>query len=127
VGCRPLLETRVRHALLLKQTPDHLFNLSRQARAKRKEDSKQVTAFFHYSINREPFFVLAFGGLGLYGGHDDFFLFLQRVMGHLHSSSSSSSSGAAAAVAAAGRRQYRAVGAQEMVRLATQAGEARPK
>lgn len=126
MGCRPLLETRVRHALLLKQTPDHLFNLSRQARAKRKEDSKQVTAFFH-SINREPFFVLAFGGLGLYGGHDDFFLFLQRVMGHLHSSSSSSSSGAAAAVAAAGRRQYRAVGAQEMVRLATQAGEARPK
>ena len=123
MGCRPLLETRVRHALLLKQTPD---NLSRQARAKRKEDSKQVTAFFH-SINREPFFVLAFGGLGLYGGHDDFFLFLQRVMGHLHSSSSSSSSGAAAAVAAAGRRQYRAVGAQEMVRLATQAGEARPK
>ena len=76
--------------------------------------------------------MLAFGGLGLYGGHDDFFLFLQRVMGHLHSSSSrsrssSSSSGAAAAVAAAGRRQYRAVGAQEMVRLATQAGEARPK
>ena len=76
--------------------------------------------------NKPPFFIAVFGGLGLYGGHDDFFLFLQRVMAHLHSSSSS---GAAAAVAAAGKRQYRAVGAQEMARLATQAGQAstRPK
>ena len=36
-----------------------------------------------YATADRPFFVLAFGGLGLYGGHDDFFLFLQRVMGHL--------------------------------------------
>ena len=52
-------------------------------------------------------FILVFGGLGLYGGHDDFHLFLQRVMGRL---------------AAARPGVYEAVGAQEMARLAREAG-----
>ena len=72
-----------------------------------------------YAIPDRPFFVLAFGGLGLYGGHDDFFLFLQRVMRHLEETSP------------VGRRnasngwRYQAVGAQEVARLATQAGSVR--
>ena len=55
----------------------------------------------------EPLFVLAFGGLGLYGGHDNFFLFLRRVMALLDPA------------------VFSAVGAQEMARLARAAGQAR--
>ena len=54
----------------------------------------------------QPVFVLAFGGLGLYGGHDDFHLFLLRVMGHLSNEA----------------RKYLAVGANELARLTTLAG-----
>ena len=56
-------------------------------------------------------FILAFGGLGLYGGHDDFFLFIQRV--------------ASALGAFPDGDKYEIVGAQEMARLARQAGERR--
>ena len=68
-----------------------------------------------YAKPGQPFFVLAFGGLGLYGGHDDFFLFLRRVMYHLHAKP-------VGAAGPAGGRRYEAVGAQEMARLATEAG-----
>ena len=36
------------------------------------------------SLDTDPVFLLAFSGLGLYSGHDDFFLFLQSVMASLH-------------------------------------------
>jgi hypothetical protein len=70
-------------------------------------------AVHRYATADRPFFLLAFGGLGLYGGHDDLFLFLQRVMGHLHEVPATGASG----------WRYRAVGAQEMARLARQAAE----
>ena len=54
----------------------------------------------------DPVFLLVFGGLGLYGGHDDFFLFLQRVMARLSS-------------------EFVVVGAPEMTRLARAAATAR--
>jgi hypothetical protein len=37
-------------------------------------------------LSNEPMFLLLFGGLGLYGGDDDFFLFIQRMHQHLNSS-----------------------------------------
>ena len=55
----------------------------------------------HYKKPGEPLFLLAYGGLGLYGGHDDFFLFVQRVMDDLKSSG-----------------KFVVVGAQELVRMA---------
>lgn len=60
------------------------------------------------SLDADPVFLLVFGGLGLYGGHDDFFLFLQNVMMSLH-------------VMDADR--FVAVGAPEMTRLARSAAE----
>ena len=64
----------------------------------------------------QPLFVLAFGGLGLYGSHDDFFLFLRRLMDHLHAKLP------VGVVGPMGGRQYVGIGAQEMARLATEAG-----
>jgi hypothetical protein len=51
------------------------------------------------AVMGDPVFLLVFGGLGLYGGHDDFFLFLQRVVAELGD-------------------QYVVVGATEITRLA---------
>ena len=58
-----------------------------------------------FKKKNEPLFLLVFGGLGLYGGHKDYFEFLNDVMEELNGT------------------KYVAVGAQEMARLAK---EARP-
>lgn len=60
-----------------------------------------------YGQPGQPLFLLAFGGLGVYGGYGDFFLFLQSVMADL-----------AAASADGSPRKYIAVGAHELARLA---------
>lgn len=57
----------------------------------------------HYKEPNKPLFLVIFGGLGLYGGNDDFFLFLQRTFSHIESD------------------KYVAVGAQEFARLALSA------
>ena len=62
----------------------------------------------------QPLFLLVFGGLGLYGGHDDFFLFVQRVMDNLRAHD------------AAGD-VFEVVGAQELARLARHVGASRPE
>ena len=62
----------------------------------------QWAARTHAARNGAPLFLLIFGGLGLYGGHDDYFLFLARVLSHLDD-------------------RFVPVGAQAMARLARQA------
>jgi len=53
----------------------------------------------HYKSKDQALFLLAYGGLGLYGGHNDIFIFIQNVMRELG-------------------EDYIVIGAQEMVRLA---------
>jgi len=53
-----------------------------------------------YKQAGKPLFLLVFGGLGLYGGHDDVFLFLHRTLSLLPAGA------------------FQVIGAQEMARLA---------
>lgn len=53
----------------------------------------------------QPHVMLLFGGLGLYGGHDDYFLFMQRVMEQIAASGSPDAD------------RFELVGAADMVRL----------
>eukprot|EP00750_Incisomonas_marina_P007602 INCI15009.2.p1 GENE.INCI15009.2~~INCI15009.2.p1 ORF type:complete len:575 (+),score=70.94 INCI15009.2:253-1725(+) len=64
------------------------------------------------STRQSPQFILVFGGLGLYGGHDDFFLFVQRVIERLSSHTLEPRT----------NRTFQVIGAQEMARLARLAG-----
>jgi len=58
-----------------------------------------------YATAGRPLFILAFGGLGVYGGYGDFFEFLTNLLSELRQPSPDN-------------RTYAIVGAQEMSRLA---------
>eukprot|EP00505_MAST-04D_sp_SCG-Rhode-Island_P000268 Stramenopile-MAST_4_protein_268 len=67
--------------------------------------SRILWAANEYQRKNSPLFMLVFGGLGLYGGNGNIFKFLSTAMGMLNQS------------------RFAVVGAQEMARLAWEAGE----
>lgn len=74
-----------------------------------------------YKVADKPLFLQIYGGLGLFGGKDDLFLFVERVLKHDALRSVEGTRQGAATTSTGAIAKIVAVGAQEMARLAREA------